>query len=329
MRNQLLKLLSMALLTTSLSVAAEAQSIKTLISLPNAPLGIAANPVTNKIYAVTSTIGEANDYLAVIDGAQDVFLQNIAVPVGASFAAVDYFANRIYVAGCNFNVIPSPCTVTVINGKTNAVVSTISVTTTPGFGLLGIVANPINGLVYVANGSDKVINIIDGCKSKLAGTISLNGNSPWAIAINPILNRLYVPFGNSLTAVVDAGKKQILSTTTFGSLTVGAAANLATGHVFVTDVESGPSLTGVLDKNGALLASVTVEDSPLGVDVDPVTNLAFVASTALDNVTVIDGSTNTVKATVFGVPANYIAANLATQKVYVSGRTGVTVLTEQ
>ena len=330
MQNQLCRILSMAMLAASVSVAAGAQTIKTVINFPTAPLALAANPVTNKVYVVSPGVaGSESDNLAVIDGKNDVLLQNIPVPFGASFAAVNYVTNLIYVTGCNTNVIPSPCTVTVINGKTNAVVSTISITTTPGFGLLGIVANPINGLVYVANASDNVIDIIDGCSNKLTGTIDLNGNSPFAIAINPILNKLYVPFGNSLTAVVDAGKKRVLSTTTFGNSTVGAAANLVTGHVFVTDDETGPSATGVLGQNGAQLASITVDDSPLGVDVDPVTNLAFVASPALDTVTVIDGSKNTVKAIVTGVPASYVAVNLATEKVYVSGGSGVTVLTEK
>lgn len=330
MQNSLCRLLSMAMLAASISLTAGAQTIKSFISLPTAPIGIAVNPVTDKIYVVSPGIGGAtNDDLAVIDGNKDVLLQNIPVPLGASFTTVNYLTNRIYVAGCDFSTTPVSCTVTVINGKTNAVVSTIPVTTTPGFGLEGIVANPLTGLVYVANASDNVINIIDGWQNKLAGKIGLNGNSPFAIAINPILNRLYVPFGNNLTAVVDATRKQILSTTTFGSLTVGAAANLVTGKVFVTDDESGPSFTGVLNSKGKLQASITVDDVPLGVDVDPVTNLAFVASTALDSVTVIDGSTNAVKAIVTGVPASYIAVNLATQKVYVSGRTGVTVLTEK
>lgn len=330
MRKQLGKFLAMAALSTSISVAAGAQSIKTFISFTNPILGISANPLTNKIYVVAPTDnGGTTDNLAVIDGKNDVVLQNIAVPVGALFATVDYFRDQIYVAGCNFNVNPSPCTVTVVNGKTNTAVRTIPITTTPGFGLTGIAANPLTGLVYVANGSDNVINIIDGCKQKAVGTISLGVNSPSAIAVNPILNRLYVPLGSNLTAVVDAKSKRILSTTNYGTNTVGVAANLKNGNVFVTDAESGPSTTGVFDKNGTVLASVPVDDAPLGVDVDPFTNLAFVASTALDDVTVIDGSTNTVKATIFSVPANYLAVNFATQKVYVSGTTGVTVLTEK
>jgi DNA-binding beta-propeller fold protein YncE len=217
----------------------------------------------------------------------------------------------------------------VIDGKTNATLSTILVTTTSGLGIQGVVANPLDGRVYVANGSDNVINIINGYKAKLIGSIDLQGNSPAAIAINPILNKLYVPSAD-LVAVVDAGAKKIAATTVAGNTIVGAAANILTGHVFVTDQEpSGPSTVGVLNAKGSLLASPIVDDSPLGVDVDPFTNLAFVASTAQDDVAVIDGSNNTVKTTVQNVPASFVAVNFVTQKVYVSGRNGVTVMTEK
>ena len=320
----------MAALTTSLSVASGAQTIKTLISFTSPTQGIAASPTTNKIYVVAPNIdGETTDNLAVIDGTKDVLVQNIAVPQGALFVTVDYFRSLVYVAGCNFNLIPAPCTVTSIDGNTNKVLKTYWITQTPGFGLTGIVANPLNGFVYIANGSDNVINVLDGWKSKPAGTITLNGNSPFAIAINPILDRLYVPFGTNLTGVVDARAKKLLSTTNFGTTTVGAAVNLLNGHVFITDSEFGPSTAGALDYTGKVLAGISVDDSPLGVDVDPITNLVFVASTALDTIDVIDGSNNTLKTTVSNVPADYIAVNLATEKIYVSGRTGVTVLTEK
>jgi DNA-binding beta-propeller fold protein YncE len=331
MQNQLSKILAMAALSTSLTVFAGAQTITSTISFPFATQGLAVNPVTNTIYVVEPNQGTLpTDSLAVINGSTDTVTQTLSVPAGASFVTVDYLANRVYVGGCDFTQNPTPCTVTVINGKTNATVKTILVTKTAGFGIAGLVSNPITGLVYVANGSDNVINIINESTNKLAGSISMNGNSPAAIAINIALNRLYVPFGTDETAVVDATAKKIIATTVFGTSTVGAAVNVVTGNVFVTDAESaGPSSTGVLNYKGALVADVAVDDSPLGVDVDPITNLAFVASTALDDVAVIDGSTNTLKNTVSNVPASYVAVNFVTQKVYVSGRTGVTVMTEK
>ncbi len=323
------QLFAMALLTTSLSVAAGAQSIKTQISFPEPVSGIAVDPARSLVYAVVPNIdGEPTDNLAVIDGNQDVFVKNIAVPAGSVFVAADIFTNRIFVAGCNFNLVPAPCTVTVIDGKKGTTVGTLAITSTPGFGITGIVANPLTGLVYVANGSDNVVNIINGKTAKLVGSIDMKGNSPFAIAMNPVLGLIYVPFGNNLTGIVDPYGKKLLRSIQYGTDTVGAAVNFLTGNVYVTDSESGPSSTGVFTLGGKSLASVTVDDSPLGVDVDPITNLLFVASTALDTVDVVDTTTNTLKTAISGVPANYVAVNSRAGKVYVSGRTGVTVLTE-
>lgn len=329
MRIHVSRFLAMAALTTTLCVAASAQSISTSIVFPNAPLGLASDPIRNKIYVVApANAGSANDNLAVIDGSNDTVVSNLPVPLGASFVAVDYVFNRLYVAGCNPNTSPEACTVAVLNGATGETITTIPVTTTPGLGLTGIVANPLDHNVYVANASDNVVNIICGFTDKLSGTIDLQGNSPSSIAINPIANRLYVPFGTNETAVISASKKTILSVATFGVKTVGVAVDLISGHVYVTDSNRGASQTGILDKTGAELAAVAVSSSPLGVDVDPFASLAFVANRALDRVTVIDGSTNTVKTVLTGVPASYVTVNPVSAKVYISGRTGVTVLTE-
>lgn len=331
MQNQVCKLMAMAVLSTGLSAIAGAQTVKTTIPFIFAPQGIAVNPVTNKIYvAAPNNQTQPTDSVAVIDGSTDTLSGSLSVPEGVSSVTVDYVANRIYAGGCNYTQTPVLCTVTVFDGKSNALLKTIQVTTTPGFGIAGLAANPVTGLVYVANGSDNVINIIDGCKLKLAGSISLPGISPAAIAVNPVKNLLYVPSGSDVVDVVDASAKKVIATSMVGENTVGAAVNLVNGHVFITDQEnSGPSEVDVLNAKGGLLASATVDDAPLGVDVDPITNLAFVASTAEDDVTVIDGSNNTVKDVVLSVPASYIAVNFVTQKVYVSGRNGVMVLTEK
>jgi DNA-binding beta-propeller fold protein YncE len=330
MQSQVRKIFAIAVLASGLTLSAAGQTFKTFIGFADPTNGIAVNPVTNKVYVAAPTFGAGADTIGVIDGSTDTLQQSIPVGSGVAFVTVDYLRNRVYAAGCDNTVDPVPCTVTVIDGKANKVLSTIPITTTPGLGLTGIVANPLNGRVYVANSNDNVINIIDGWRSKLLSTkIGLQGNSPAAIALNPILNRLYVPYGTNLTATIDASKNQILSTTSYGMSTVGVAVNLRNGKIFVTDQEIGPSMTGIFDKNGKVLASIPVDDGPLGVDVDPFTNLAFVASTLNDDVAIIDGSTNTVKSFFGGTPASYIAVNVATQKVYVSGRTGVTVLTEK
>jgi len=330
MQNLFSKLAVASMLTAAASAIAGAQTVSTLIPFDAATRGIATDPIRNKVYVVAPEPGGLTVGLAVIDGSANTVTTTVPLTTGAFYPTVDYFANKIYVTGCNNQVQPVACSVTVVDGNTDAVVATIPVTTTVGRGLTGITVNPLTGLVYVANASDKVIDIINGWKNTLVGSISLNGNAPSAIALNPVLNLLYVPYGTNQIGVVDAWKQKVVTTATFGSDTVGAAANPFTGNVFITDREtSGPSAAGVLQANGTVTTSVSVGDDPLGVDVDPLTNLAFVASTSQNEIDVIDGSTNTFKTSVTGVSARYVAVNMGTQTVYVSGTEGVTVLTEK
>jgi DNA-binding beta-propeller fold protein YncE len=328
MRNPWYKVLGLTVLATVVTAAAAAQSIVTTISFPYSTLGIVANFVTNKAYVVSPTFDGVADGLGVIDGKTNTLQQTISIPSGSSSVALDELTNRIFVAGCNQNVTPVSCTVTVINGRNNSVIATLPITSTAGFGLTGIAVNDLDGRVYVANGSDNVVNIIDGYRLRSIGTIDLHGNSPAAIAINPILNRLYVPYGASEIAIVDGRSRRIVNTVTFGATPAGAAVNVFTGDVFVSD-STRPSSVGVFGANGVQKATVPVAPSPLGLAVDLVTNKVFVSSTGRDTVSVIDGSTDTVLSKLGGVPSSYLAVNPVTGKVYVSGRTGVTVLNEQ
>ncbi|HEX3469886.1 MAG TPA: YncE family protein [Silvibacterium sp.] len=324
-----MKIFASAVLAVVAPLTAASQTIKTQISFPQPVSGIAADPISNHIYVVVPSFGGPSDTLAVINGASDTVTHNITVPTGAYLPAVNIFTHHIYIASCNIFADPVPCFVTVVNEEKKKVVANIPITTTPGNGLQGITVDPVTNRIYVANASDNVIDIIDGWTNTVTGTISLNGESPFGLTINPFNDRLYVPLGNSQVDVISARQKKILATATFGSNTAFAAVNWHTGHVFVTDSVFGPSTTGVLDRNGALLASVPVGDTPFGLDVDPITNLAFVTSTALNNVTVINGWNNTVAATVPGIQANFVAVNIVTEKVYLAGDNGVTVMTEK
>jgi DNA-binding beta-propeller fold protein YncE len=328
MQNRVCRLMAVAAVAATASMVAGAQAVSTVIPFSAPTSGISVDPVRNKVYVVTPDPSGTIFNLAVIDGESNAITSTISLTSGAQFPAVDYLANRIYVTACNQS---DACVVQVINGATDKVVSTIPITSKLGGGLTGIVVNPLTGLVYVANASNNVIDIVDGRNAKLIGSISLKTNSPSAIALNPVLNLLYVPYGSNQVGVIDAWNGQILSTSTFGTDTVGAAVNVLTGNVYVTDLEfsGSTSLTGVLNLTGHVTTSVTVNDFPMGVDVDPFTNLAFVASPLAEQLTVINGANNTVKATISGVQGEYVAVNPATQTVYTSGQGGVTVVAEK
>jgi DNA-binding beta-propeller fold protein YncE len=162
----------------------------------------------------------------------------------------------------------------------------------------------------------------------ITGTLGVSAGEPVGLSVNPFNHRLYVPLGDGSVDIFDTRLRSLLSTTTVGSADSFAAVNLVTGNVYVTDALNGPSTIGVLTASGAVTTTVPVGDTPYGLDVDPLTNRIYVSSTALDTVTVVDGKTNTATATVTNIPAGFIAVNLVTSKVYVSGGSSLTVLKE-
>lgn len=317
------------LLLSAATVAAGAQTVKTQISLAQAPVGIAANPLTNKIYVAVPSYGGTTDTVAVIDGRNDTISTNITVPAGAQLPVVDLLHNRVFVVGCDAYSATFTCLVTSIDTITNKPIKTATVTTTQGDGILGATYDPICEKLYLADGSNFRIDVVDGTSLKQIDTISTGGQEPFGLSFDPINRRLYVPYYSNLVQIFNPSTKAVIDTVTFGSQDVATAVNWNTGHVFIADNVFGPSTTGVADQNGKLLATVPVSDTPYSLDVDPITNKAFVVSVGVPALSVIDGATNTLSSSVPGISANFISVNFATEKIYLSTESGVTVLTEK
>jgi DNA-binding beta-propeller fold protein YncE len=278
---------------------------------------------------VQPSFGGTSDILTVVSGRTDTVVLNIPVPVGAYLPAVNYITNKIYIASCDTFATSPSCFVTVVDGRRNRVVNQIPITTNEGNGLLGITVDLERNKVYVSNATDDVIDIIDGRTNQVTGTLSVSGATPTGLSVNPFLHRLYVPLGDNQVDIFDTRDNTYFSTTTVGSALSFAAVNLITGNVYVTDAVTGPSTTAVLTPSGTVTTTVPVGDTPYGLDVDPFTNRIYVASTALNVVTAINGKNNTVTGTITNVPAAFVSVNFATEKVYVSGGSSLTVLTEK
>ena len=322
-------LLSAACMALVLTAGANAQTVKTQINFAQPIAGVAADPLTNLIYVVQPSFGGTSDTLSVVSGRTDQVVRNIQVPVGAYLPAVNLVTNKIYIASCDTFSETQSCFVTVIDGTKNRVLKQIPITTNEGDGLLGIAVDILSDKVYVSNATDSVIDIIDGRTNTLTGTLGVSGGMPTGLSVNPFAHRLYVPLGNDEVEIFDTKTNSYLSTTTVGSADSFAAVNFITNNVYVTDAVTGPSTIGVLTESGAVTTTVPVGDTPYGLDVDPIKNRIYVASTALNTITAIDGKTNTATATVTNVPATFVAVNYLTEKIYVSGGNSLTVLTEK
>ena len=116
-----------------MSCASHADSVTTTVTTGSTPIGVAANPVTNKIYVDNYS----SNHGTVIDGATNSTTTVTILGASLPYAiAVIPITNKIYVANS------SSSNVTVIDGATNAT-STISV---------GILAGPTK-ITYPKNTS--------------------------------------------------------------------------------------------------------------------------------------------------------------------------------
>jgi YVTN family beta-propeller protein len=329
MQGNILKFSLITAVAVFSGIAAQAQSVKTNITLPSQPAGLAVDYLTNRIYVALPSFGGPSDSLAIINGDSDTLIDTISIPPVAHDVAVDVVTDTIYVGGnyTDENGVQQS-QIAVINGVSNKVVRVIPVTETSGSGIQGITVNSLTGTVYVANASDNIIDVIHRGSASVNDTISV-APSPFGVAINPFNFRLYVALTDGTVDVIDTVKQTSVTTTTIGGANVGIAANWTTGNVFVTDNNYGPSTVGVLDSKGNVVTNVAVGSTPLGVDVDFGTNLVFVANTVSDSVSVINGANNTVISTL-PVTGLYVAVNPVTEKVYVADQSSaLTVLKEK
>ena len=234
---------------------------------------------------------------AILPAAAQIVLATVPVGQDAFYLAANPVTNKIYVAnycgndpGCGSQ---SPGTVTVINGLTNTVDATVTVGGRPPFLLI----NPVTNKIYIPNRRDNTVSVINGATNTVIKTISV-GSHPTYGDINLVTNKIYV---------VDNGNGQ------------GTTMNVIDGN---TDT---------------VTATVTVGNYPQGASVNPVTNKIYVsnycgnqfgcnATPAQGTVSVVDGATNTVTATVtVGVAPQVIFADSATNKVWVLNLCGSTL----
>ena len=147
------------------------------INVPDVPVAAAINPVTNKIYAVSSA---ASNQVSVINGSNHTFTSLTPPVAGAARTiAVNPVTNKIYAAFAGGLVV--------IDGATNAM--TVLPTGSGAGGPAAIGINVLTNMVYVPNadGTMLVLNATTGTSSTIAITAGANG-----IAVNPLTNMVYV-----------------------------------------------------------------------------------------------------------------------------------------
>ena len=191
--------------------------------------------------------------VAVLDVSGNL-LNSISLTSSPDGIAVNATTNKIYVATTYPNT-----SVIVIDGSTNAVVSTI---TGPNLSYpQGLAVNAKTNTIYVANGQ--------GCSS------SSNCNN---------------------LAVIDGATDSVTTSIPVGHSPAGVAVDSQTNFIYVANAGNYDSneVGSVTVIDGATNATTTLTDSnltyPYRIAVNPTTNKIYVLSILSSNVTVIDGA---------------------------------------
>ena len=216
-----------------------------------------------------------------------------------------------------------------LHGQT--VVATVPVGSRP----LGVCVNPSTNHVYVVNAGNDNVSVIDGATNKVIATVP-TGFTPNDVCVNPNTNRVYVVnWDNDNVSVIDGATNQVIATVPVGKNPRGVAVNPNTNRVYVANADNN-NVSVIDGATNQVIATIKVGDIPfdgvgfglftaafkvgkLGVCVNPSTNRVYVTNADSNNVSVIDGATNKVIATVpVGSSPLGVCVNPNTNRVYVT-----------
>jgi YVTN family beta-propeller protein len=288
---------------------------------------VTVNPVTNQVF-----FANYGGNVTVVDGTATTAT---SLPTGnfSIAMALNPVTNKLYVV--NFqNNNGTPGTVTVLDGTTHAVITTLNPDVS--YGANAVDVNPVTNMIYVTNSGSSIspgyVTVIDGSTDTVVTSISV-GVYPVAVVVNPDTNKIFVTnYGYSgggqnypgSVSVIDGATNTVVSTVPQRPYAI--AVNPATNRVYFSNYHS----VTVADGNtGATLALIPTTSAG-NIAVNPVTNKIYVLNNqdqypssfdpneGLDSCTVIDGATNTILATPgTQLDPAAIAINPVTNMVYV------------
>jgi len=164
------------------------------------------------------------------------------------------------------------------------------------------------------------VTVIDGATNDTAKVTV--GTNPWAVAVNPHTDKVYVANnGSNNVTVINAANGTTQVATGTGPCAV--AANPLTNKIYVANSTSN-NVT-VIDGATNQTTAVAVGQNPLALVVNPITNKIYVANNGSDSLTVIDGALNTTVNVAVGVGPVGVAVNPVNNKIYVANSVAHTI----
>jgi YVTN family beta-propeller protein len=228
------------------------------------------------------------------------------VPVGTdpNAIAINSVTNRAYVTNTGSN------NVTVIDGATRTVLTTVAVSGSP---TAGLAIDETRNRVYVPVAG--FLRVIDGATNTVIASPTI-GATPNAVAVNVTTNRIYVADSAGTVSVIDGATTMPLPSITTGGNPAALAVNAVTNRIYVAN--AGTNQVNVIEGATGMVTNVAVGVEPDAIVVNATTNRIYTLNFGDDTITVINGATNATT-TISGFDTvQAFALNATTNRLYVA-----------
>jgi YVTN family beta-propeller protein len=181
--------------------------------------------------------------------------------------------------------------VTVIDGATNQVITTVAVDSGP----LALCYNPKNNKVYVANSGSNNVTVIDGATDSVSIVVPV-GVYPRVFCCNPQNNKVYCANGyNSSVTVIDDTTGLVITTVPVGAYPDALCYNSQNDKVYCSGVGSLTVIDGATD---SVIATVAAGEGATALCYNWRDDKVYCTSDNSMSLAVIEGETDSIVARV-------------------------------
>lgn len=249
--------------------------------------GILCSPEDNKVYWTNND----SSTVSVANGATDRLLTRLEVGYAPGAIERDPTRNKVY-AACYFGEVA------VIDGARDRVVGRIAVGREPS----DLCFNPGDGRLWCVNSGGNDVTVVDCATDSVRATVAV-GRGPLALACGAAGGRVYCANSgrasiDSTVSVIDPTDCRVVSTAQAGWWPVALSYSPAGNRVYCACGGSKQNFV-VLDCAGdSVVDRLTVPGTQCAIACDPGSDRVYCVSADSNCVTVVDGATNKVEATI-------------------------------